>query len=388
MAEPTDAMSLTRRGFLIMTGGAALAGTAGIGQARAQQAPAPPTPVPGKERLIVRSPRPINLEARPEHLTGYHTAEDVFYVRNNYEVPAVDAAQWTLRIEGEVDQPVVLRMEDLRRLLAVTQDVTLECAGNGRGFHKPRASGIQWEYGAVGNARWKGVRLTDVLDLAKPRPSGRHVAFDGADVAPTPQAPDFIRSVPIWKAREPHTMVALEMGGKPIPTLHGGPARVIVPGFVGSASVKWIQRVVVLPDEFDGAYMKRSYRAPRAEDEKDTYSLQSLEVKSLIIGPVEGARLAPGRVPVWGWAWAGEGELNGLDVSTDGGQAWKPARFVGSWDRYSWRKWEYDWDAAPGRHTVMARATDSLGRIQPTTRARNPLGYRWNVIHAVTVEVA
>ena len=139
-------------------------------------------------------------------------------------------------------------MEDLRKLPAVTQDVTLECAGNGRAFHKPRASGIQWEYGAVGNARWKGVRLTDVLDLAKPRASGRHVAFDGADVAPTPQAPDFIRSVPIWKAREPHTMVALEMGGKPIPTLHGGPARVIVPGFVGSASVKWIQRVVVLPD--------------------------------------------------------------------------------------------------------------------------------------------
>jgi DMSO/TMAO reductase YedYZ molybdopterin-dependent catalytic subunit len=224
--------------------------------------------------------------------------------------------------------------------------------------------------------------------MAKVRPTGRHAAFDGADKAPTDKAPDFVRSVPIWKAREPHTMIAVEMGDKPIPPLHGGPARVIVPGFVGSASVKWIERITLLPEEFDGPFMKRSYRAPRAENDKETYSLQSLEVKSIVVAPAQGTKLTAGKTPVWGWAWAGEGELNGIDVSIDGGQTWTPGRFTGTWDRYSWRKWEYEWDAKPGAHTVMARATDSLGRIQPATRAFNPLGYRWNVIHAVNVDVA
>ena len=205
---------------------------------------------------------------------------------------------------------------------------------------------------------------------------------------PTPQAPDFIRSVPMWKALEPHTILALEMNGKPLAHLHGGPARAIVPGFVGSASVKWLERIVVLVDEFDGFYMKSNYTAPRADNEKQVYSLQSLEVKSVIVGPSEGARLAAGRTAVWGWAWSGEGELTGIDVSTDGGQSWTEGTFTGSWSRYSWRKWEYEWDARPGTHTVMARASDSLGRIQPTSRAFNRLGYRWNVIHAVKVDVA
>ena len=145
---------------------------------------------------------------------------------------------------------------------------------------------------------------------------------------------------------------------------------------------------MVIPDEFDGPFMKRSYRAPRAEDEKDTYSLQSLEVKSLIVGPTDGAKLQTGRVTVWGWAWTGEGELTGIDMSTDGGQSWKAGRFVGRYDRYSWRKWEYDWDAKPGGYAIMARASDSLGRIQPTSRAWNALGYRWNVVHAIRVDVA
>ncbi len=375
--------ALTRRGFLIVTGAAVAAGALDARPAGAQ-----PTPVAGKEKLIVRSPRPVNLETPLRELTAYHTPPDLMFVRNNYDTAPIDPAQWSVRIEGEVDNPVVLRLDDLKKLAPVSQDVTLECAGNGRAFHTPRASGIQWEYGAVGTQAWKGVRLADVLALARPRATGRHVAFDGADKPPTPQAPDFIRSVPMWKAQAPHTMLAWEMGGRPIPHLHGGPVRALVPGFVGSASIKWLERIAVLPDEFDGFYMKSNYTAPRADNDKEVYSLQSLEVKSVILAPADGAKLAPGRVTLWGWAWTGEGELTGLDVSTDGGQTWRAGRFVGAWDRYSWRKWEADWDAAPGRHTVMARATDSLGRVQPATRAFNRLGYRWNVIHAIKVDVA
>jgi sulfite oxidase len=376
----------SRRGFLIAGAAAVTAGARGARVASAQTQT--PAPIPGKEKLIVRSPRPVNLETPLRELTAYHTPDDVFFVRNNYDTAPIDPAQWSLKIEGEVDSPRVLRLDDLRKLATIRQDVMLECAGNGRAFHSPRASGIQWEYGAVGNQTWTGVRLADVLALARPRPAGRHVAFDGADKPPTPQAPDFIRSVPIWKALSPHTMLAFEMGGKPVPHLHGGPVRALVPGFVGSASIKWLERIMVLPDEFDGFYMKSNYTAPRADNDKDVYSLQSLEVKSLIVAPADGASLSAGRVTVWGWAWAGEGELTGIDVSTDGGQTWRAGRFVGPSDRYSWRKWEADWDAAAGRHTVMARATDSLGRIQPTSRAFNRLGYRWNVIHAIRVDVA
>jgi DMSO/TMAO reductase YedYZ molybdopterin-dependent catalytic subunit len=378
--------SLSRRGFLISTGVTLLAG--GPPPAGAQTSPAPPASVPGKETLTVRSSRPINLETPLAELTSYHTPDRLFFVRNNLDSPAIDPARWTLGIEGEVDRPLVLKLDDLRKLPMVTEDALLECAGNGRAFHRPRASGIQWEYGAVGNQSWRGVRLADVLAMAAVRPAGRHVAFDGADRPPTPQAPDFIRSIPLWKAWDAHTIIALEMGGAPLPQLHGGPARMLVPGFVGSASIKWVERITLLPEEFDGFYMKSNYTAPRADNEKEVYSLQSLEVKSAIVAPREGAKLSAGSATVWGWAWSGEGELTGIDVSTDGGQTWTAGRFVGPWQRYSWRKWEFSWDARPGAHTLMARATDSLGRVQPSSRAFNRLGYRWNVIHAVTVDVA
>jgi sulfite oxidase len=378
--------AMTRRGFMIATGMTVLA--VGAPSATGQTQATPPPPIPGKERLTVRSSRPINLETPLAELTSYDTPAGVFFVRNNLEAPSIDPAQWVLRVEGEVDQPLMLRLDDLRKLPLVTEDALIECAGNGRAFHRPRASGIQWEYGAVGNQSWKGVRLADVLAMAKVRVTGRHVAFDGADKPPTPQAPDFIRSIPLWKAWDSHTIIALEMGGQPLPHLHGGPARVLVPGFVGSASIKWVERITLLPEEFDGFYMKSNYTAPRVDNDKELYSLQSLEVKSVIVSPAEGSRLRAGSTTVWGWAWSGEGELTGINLSTDGGQTWRAAKFVGPWQRYSWRKWEYGWDAAPGPHSLMARATDSLGRVQPASRAHNRLGYRWNVIHAVKVDVA
>jgi sulfite oxidase len=378
--------AMTRRGFMIIMGVTVLA--AGAAPAGAQAPAAPPAPIPGKEKLTVRSSRPINLETPLAELTSYHTPDRLFFVRNNLDSPIIDPAQWTLRVDGEVDQPLLLRLDDLRKLPMMTEDVLIECAGNGRAFHKPRASGIQWEYGAIGTQSWKGVRLADVLAMAKVRPAGRHVAFDGADRPPTPQAPDFVRSIPLWKAWDSHTIIALEMGGTPLLQLHGGPARILVPGFVGSASIKWVERIALLPEEFDGFYMNSNYTAPRADNEKEVYSLQSLEVKSVIVSPSEGAKLPAGRTIIWGWAWSGEGELTGIDVSSDGGQTWTAAKFVGPWQRYSWRKWEYGWDASAGPHHLMARATDSLGRVQPVTRAFNRLGYRWNVIHAVRVDVA
>ena len=373
---------ISRRAFVIQVGAAAALLGGGL------PAFAQTTPVAGKEKLILRSPRPINLEAPLRELGTDITPYESFFVRNNYDGPEMDPAKYVLRVDGEVDNPVTLSLDDLRRLDQVTQTITLECAGNGRSFHRPPAAGIQWEYGAVGTAVWTGVRLVDVLRLAKPRSTARHVVPDGNDGPPTPQAPDFIRSHPIWKAMEPHTMIALEMNGKPVPHLHGGPARLIVPGWIGSASLKWLTRLELAQKEWGGPFMQRSYRSPRVDDANQSYSLQSLECKSIIVNPLDSTQLTAGPQTLFGFAWAGEGTIVAVDVSVDGGQSWKPATLPSAEHRYAWRRWELEWDAKIGQHTVMARASDSLGRFQPASRPRDPQGYRWNVIHAVRVNVA
>jgi DMSO/TMAO reductase YedYZ molybdopterin-dependent catalytic subunit len=227
-----------------------------------------------------------------------------------------------------------------------------------------------------------------VLRLARPRVTARHVVPDGNDAPPTPQAPDFIRSHPVWKARDPHTLLALEMNGRPVPHLHGGPVRLLVPGWIGSASLKWLTRLTLAETEWNGPFMQRSYRSPRVDDPKQTYSLQSLECKSVIVAPSDRAQLAAGTHAVAGYAWAGEGSVVAVDVSTDGGQSWTPAGLKGEEHRYAWRRWEQSWNAGPGQYTIMARASDSLGRYQPASRPPDPQGYRWNVIHAVRVSVA
>jgi DMSO/TMAO reductase YedYZ molybdopterin-dependent catalytic subunit len=376
---------ISRRAFVIQVGAAATL-LAGATPALAQT-PAP-APIAGKEKLIVRSPRPINLETPLRELTSDLTPYELHFVRNNYDGPEMDPAQYVLRVDGEVDNPLTLRLDDLRRLEQVTHTITLECAGNGRGFYNPKASGIQWENGAVGTSVWRGARLADVLRLARPRPAARHVVPNGNDAPPTPQAPDFIRSHPIWKAMEPHTLLALEMGGKPVPHLHGGPVRLVVPGWVGSASIKWLNQLTLAEQEWAGPFMARSYRSPRVDDPAASYSLQSLECKSLIVSPGDQSQLAAGAQTVAGFAWAGEGTVVAVDVSTNGGQSWQPAALKGAEHRYAWRRWELGWDAKPGSHTLMARASDSLGRFQPPTRPRDPQGYRWNVVHAVRVTVA
>ena len=377
-------LTLSRRAFVIRVGAAAtLLGIGAPGQAQTGAAT-----VPGKDQLIVRSPRPINLETPLTALTSEITPSELFFVRNNYDGPEIDPAQYVLRVDGEVENPLTLRLDDLRRMEQVTQTITLECAGNGRGFYSPKAAGIQWERGAVGTAVWRGVRLADVLRMAKPRPTARHVVPNGNDAPPTPQAPDFVRSHPIAKAMEAHTLLALEMNGKPVPHLHGGPVRLMVPGWVGSASLKWVTQLTLAEKEWDGPFMARSYRSPRVDDDKQTYSLQSLECKSMIVRPIDGSQLQSGPQSVFGFAWAGEGTIVAVDVSTDGGQSWKPATLTGEEHRYAWRRWELAWDAASGAQTIMARASDSLGRYQPASRPRDPQGYRWNVIHAIRVNVA
>jgi sulfite oxidase len=353
------------------------------------------TVAPGKEKLLVRSLRPPDYETPVALLDAWITPVENFYVRSHLPVPAsLDAAAWTLQIEGEVQNSAMLSMDDLRRMPSTSLTATLECAGNGRAFYDPPVAGVQWAKGAVGTARWTGVRMAEVLKRAGVRDSGQFVVMNGADRA-LGTMPDFVRQVPIAKAMHPDTLIAYEMNGAPLPPVHGFPLRVIVPGWEGAYSVKWLSNLRVIDREFDGFWVASGYRYPTkrvapgaAVDPKDMAPLTGLVVKSLITKPLEGATIAPGKIDVGGFAWAGETGIARVDVSLDDGASWQPAKLTGENARYTWRRFEAQVDVAkPESVLIMSRATDANGRTQPMTPPWNPSGYLWNAPDSVRIEV-
>ena len=350
--------------------------------------------VPGKEKMIVRSLRYLDLEMPVHLLDSWITPVELFYVRNHLPQPSVNLPEWRLAVTGEVERPLELTLADLEMLEVATVTNTLECAGNGRVFYRPRVPGIQWTRGGVGNATFSGPRLADLLRRAGVKPAGKHVAFNGLDEPPG-KVPDFIRSIPIEKAMHPGTLLATKMNGAPLTIEHGFPVRALVPGWLGAASVKWLVEVRVLDREFDGNFMKPGYRfptrpvAPGGEINPDeTAVITALPVKSIIARPGDGSYWKPGPIGIAGAAWAGEAAVVRVEVSTDRGRTWQPVELGRERARYAWRLWEYVWKPpAPGSYVVMSRATDSSGRTQPAEPAWNPSGYLWNVIDRVGIHV-
>ena len=354
-----------------------------------QNTGAPPDP-----RLIVRSRTPQDLETPVNVLTSWITPNDTFFVRSHLATPNVERSAWTLAIKGSVERPLTLRLDDLRAFPQVTSVVTLECAGNGRAFFEPPVAGVQWQKGAVGNARWTGVRLADVLQRAGARTSGQFVLLDGAD-RPVGTVPDFARTLPVAKAIHRDTLLAFEMNGSPLPVAHGFPLRAIVPGWEGAYWVKWLTSIDVLDAQHDGFFVQTAYRYPKQPVAPGTVvpanemePLTGLTVKSLVVSPGDGAALPAGRLRVAGFAWAGEAEIARVHVSTDGGRSWQDAALGRDRAPYAWRAFEYDWRGAPaGVYTVVVRATDSRGRTQPEAPPWNPSGYLWNAPDRVTVSL-
>lgn len=350
----------------------------------------------GKEKLLSRSVRPPDYETPVALLDSFITPIEHFYVRSHMPVPpTLDAAAWTLTVDGDVTTPLTLKLDDIRRMPSATVTMTLECAGNGRAFFDPPVAGIQWGKGAVGTARWTGVRMADLLKRAGARDAGRFVVMNGGD-RPVGTMPDFVRQVPMAKALDPDTLVAYEMNGQPIPPVHGFPLRAIVPGWEGAYAVKWLTHLQVSERESDSFWVATGYRFPvrrvapgAAVDAKDMAPLTGLAVKSLITTPLDGAKVARGTIAVGGFAWAGEHDVAKVDVSVDQGVTWQPARLTGEQARYTWRRFEYAFDATrPESYLIMSRATDSRGQTQPAVPHWNPSGYLWNVPDSVRVEVA
>lgn len=380
-------MMTTRRYFIALAAAAALVKV--VKPAFAQKT------IAGKEKLIVRSFRPEDLETPVELFDSFITPNELFYVRHHLGAPRTETTNWKLEVGGLVSSPQSLSLEDVRRFPKASVTVTLECAGNGRAFFDPPVAGIQWEKGAVGTARWTGARLADILKKAGIKSETKYVSFDGADKG-FAKIPDFVRNLPITKAMHPDTIIAYEMNGVPIPPLHGFPLRLIVPGWEGAYSVKWLEKIAALDAEHDGFFVKTAYRYPTRRvmpggtvDAKDMAPLTGLVVKSLITSPKDKASAKTGAsLLVTGFAWAGEDEVARVDISIDGGSTWMEAALGREHERYSWRQFsrEVKFPAA-GYYTVMSRATDQKGRMQPLEPAWNPSGYLWNAIDKVRVNV-
>lgn len=351
---------------------------------------------PVKTGMTVISRRPEDLEMPLSGFADYITPIEHFFVRTHVYVPTVNLNDWRLSIDGEVATPLTLTMDDLKKLPSVEMVSVVECAGNGRSFADPPVPGLQWSNGSVGNGRWRGVRLADVLKRAGMKDSGKEILFNGADV-PLGTMQDFRRTITVKKALDSNTLLAYEMNGVTLPVKHGFPLRVIAPGWASDSWVKWLTNITVLDKEFDGFWMKTAYRKPdhaippgSAMAPDKMVPVTSLRVKSVISTPTDGATVRLGdTVTVKGVAWSGDkGPVASVDVSTDGGRTWKSAALGAEKSQFGWRQWAFSF--RPDRenyYNVMARAKDVTGDTQPFAQEWNPSGYGWNVVQRVGVNV-
>jgi sulfite oxidase len=419
----------SRRGFLGSTGlaaiGAAIGGsmtfsdqTGGlISSASAQGAPAPAAAAPaapkgpqllkfpGKnEGLVVLGDRPLVAETPESLLDDETTPIEKFYIRNNGQLPdeAKDADAWKIVIDGEVENRIEITVGELKKKYrAVTYRMVLECGGNGRSAFSPPARGNQWSNGGAGCAEWTGVALADVLKDAKPKSSAIYTSHYAADLhlsGDSTKQP-ISRGVRLEKAMEPHTLLVWAMNGKPLPNIHGGPVRLVVPGWAGSASQKWLTRITLINKEHDGPGMTEfSYRVPIKPmipgdkgDPKNFRILESMPVRSIITAPANGTKIAAGtkELQLRGASWAGDLTVKQVDISIDWGATWHKAELAAPKNKFDWQRWTAAMKLpSDGYYEVWVRATDQNGVMQPHQAGLwNPQGYGGNAMHRIAVLV-
>ena len=420
--ERADAVALGRRGALRGAALAAMGGAVGaaipfggtmpagvlpaiLGRPAVAQGAAPQVlNLPGKAPLILQGERPLNAET-PEHLLDDAvTPADKFFVRNNGLVPdaAAEPRAWKIRVDGEVNTPLEITLGDLEaRFPLVTRQLQMECGGNGRSHFQPQTRGNPWGNGAASCAEWTGVRLRDVLAAAGVKPGASHTGHFGADphLSGAMDRAAISRGMRIAKAMDEDTLIATRMNGQPIPLLHGAPVRLLVPGWPGSLSQKWLTRITLLDKPHTGQGMGgTSYRVPRqpivpgSENNGSSFAdMESMPVRSILSSHAHGARLPAGTraLDLRGAAWAGDLSVRAVDVSVDFGASWTAMQVAAPANRHAWQRWAGR-VALPsdGYYEVWYRATDSEGRMQPHLAANwNPQGYGANPISRAAILV-
>ncbi len=391
--EPNDPVEgLSRRTFLAAAGAAALLPSVALSTA-ARSVPASRSIPAFRRRMLQWNGYAANAETPLDALTTYLTPNDLFFVRHHWNPMYPDPKRWALTVDGEVESPLQLSLADLKRMPQSSVTCVLQCAGNGRSLYKPVVPGVQWRYGAVGNARWTGVRVRDILERAGLKASARHLHTFGTDKPPG-KVPPFHRSVEIEKILE-DGLVAFQMNGLPLSQLHGAPARLVVPGWAGDHWMKWLARFSAQPEPQEGFYMETAYRFPKNPGEPGvTFRPQEMEpvtelfVKSNITQAPERAKVgAP--FTIRGFAFSGAPDIARVDVSDDGGVAWKETRLDREHDPYAWRLWSFRYEPkSAGTLTLWARATDSRGSVQPREAVWNQSGYLYNAWQSVEIEVS
>jgi DMSO/TMAO reductase YedYZ molybdopterin-dependent catalytic subunit len=316
------------------------------------------------------------------------------YLLTHYDIPEVDPASWRLEVGGLVERPLSLSLDALRSRPAVEVAVTMECAGNGRAHVEPHVVSQPWLLEAVGTARWRGVRAANLLEDAGVRDGALEAVFAGLDRGVEgEEEQSYERSLPVDVLTAGDALLAYEVNGVPLPPQHGFPLRLVVPGWYGMTSVKWLSRITLVAEPFDGYQMRHSYRVRQEEDEAGE-PLTTIAPRSLMVPPgipefLSRTRVVEaGRCSIVGRAWSGMAEIASVEVSTDGGATWAAAELGdATLGRWAWRSWRFVWDAEPGEHELSCRARDTAGNGQPLDPPWNVGGYANNAVQRVGVTV-
>jgi sulfite dehydrogenase (cytochrome) subunit A len=358
--------------------------------------------LPGKKPLIKLSYRPPNYETPIEYLRTDITPNDAFFVRYHLaDIPRVDAKTWQLAIGGEgAGEEIRLGLDDLKQFAPVEVVALCQCSGNRRGLMQPHVPGVEWGYGAMGCARWKGVRLKDLLDKAGLKKEAVEIVLNGADKGVSDKTPDFVKSIPVWKAIEDTTLVAYEMNGQPLPHWNGFPARIVVPGWTGTYWMKHVTSIAAVSKPFEGFWMKSAYRIPlgkfplvarfSSQETAVNTPVTEMVVNSLITSHAEGGMVKAGaNLVVAGIAWDGGYGVSSVEASVDGGKTWAEAALGKDNGPFALRSWSHRFlPITPGKHVVMARAINKIGQGQTTVQIPNPAGYHHNIVQALTIVAA
>jgi len=344
------------------------------------------------EKMRIMTEKPLNAETPISHLRPWITSNAVFFDRNQGEIPQepVSLAEWRLLIDGLVEEPIQLSYDQITRMPKAIASNTLECSGNGRSLLTQKALGNPWTIGGVGNAVWGGVWLRDLLARARPKPDAKHVAFQGMDKPIGSSGVSFIRSIPLEKAIS-STLLAYEMNAEPLPLKHGYPLRSLALGWTGANCAKWLHKITVMDRPYEGFFMDKVYRVFQKDQEpKSGSAVKAIKVKSIITQPLQGENLQVGPITILGAAYAGEGEVERVEVSVDNGTSWRPAAFIGPREKFAWRQWQFVWEAEQkGDFKIMARATNAEGQVQPLNASWNVLGYGNNGVaeHTILIHI-
>lgn len=397
----------SRRHFIKRSGGASAGLLFGMAIPFARNMPASFVPIAmaqdaatidGKDGLNELNDRPLNAETPVHLLDDIVTPTNRHFIRNNGHPPEkMDANNWQLIIDGFVEKSLSLSIADLKsQFEVVSYDLLVECGGNGRAFFDPPASGNQWTYGAVACSNWTGVRLRDVLKAAGVKSEAIYTAHEGADthLSGNPDLKPLSRGMPIDKAMDPYNLIAFAQNGEALHPMNGAPLRLVVPGWPGSCSQKWLNRIYLRDQVHDGAKMTgTSYRVPRYKVEpgqsvprEDFEIIEAMPVKSLITYPQTMQSIAENEFEVRGNAWAGDTSIERVEISKDFGATWQSANLSDPNNPQAWQRWSAEvYLPQEGYYEIWAKATDANGVSQPFAIDWNPKGYLNNSLHRIAV---